>query len=317
MPNLFFSYSHKDEELRNELETHLAMLKRQGKITTWHDRRITAGSDIDSSISSELENADVILLLISAHFLASDYCYDIEMQRALDKHSDGTAIVIPVVLHPCDWHSAPFGELRATPTDGKPVSMYANMHEAFSIVSKDIRDALEQFPTQEKALKPQVAPKEGNGVIDSHPRSSNLAIKKQFNDHDRDVFLENSYEYIARFFDGSLDELAIRNSQIQTRFKRMDETSFTASIYLNGNKESACSVWYGGSEFGSSRSINFSHNDSGRSNSFNEMATVTDDGYILKLCTMGMQSFGQDRDKELTQQGCAEMFWGLFIRNLQ
>src|SRR5689334_13326312 len=89
MITLFFSYSHKDEELRNELETHLTLLKRQGIISAWHDRRIIAGSDLDKAISSELESSQIILLLVSAHFLASDYCYEKEMTRALEKHEEG------------------------------------------------------------------------------------------------------------------------------------------------------------------------------------------------------------------------------------
>jgi hypothetical protein len=146
MISLFFSYSHRDENLRNELETHLSVLKRQGVIQTWHDRRITAGSEIDSSISENLENAQIILLLVSSYFLASDYCYDIEMSRAMEKHREGSACVIPVILHPCDWRNAPFGSLRATPTDGKPVSMFANQHEAFAIIAKDIREAASRRP---------------------------------------------------------------------------------------------------------------------------------------------------------------------------
>lgn len=256
-----------------------------------------------------------MLLLVSAHFLASDYCYDIEMERALEKHKEGTATVIPVILHPCDWHSTPFGNLRATPTDGKPVSMYANMHEAFSIVSKDIREALEKIPHQPSPkLRRETQPV--NASISNHPRSSNLAIKKQFNDHERDVFLEDSFEYIARFFTGSLEELEKRNPQIQTRFKKLDETSFTASIYSNGKKVCACSIWYGGGNFGG-KSINFSHNDAGKSNSLSEMASVIDDGYSLKLSPTGMASYGHSGEKELTQQGCAERFLGLLIRNLQ
>ena len=129
MISLFFSYSHRDESLRNELETHLSVLKRQGVIQTWHDRRITAGSEVDSSISENLENARIILLLVSSYFLASDYCYDIEMSRAMEKHQEGSARVIPVILHPCDWQNAPFGALRATPTDGKLISMFANQDQ--------------------------------------------------------------------------------------------------------------------------------------------------------------------------------------------
>ena len=91
MITVFFSYAHHDEALRNELEKHLAMLKRQGVIDTWHDRRIDAGQDVHAEISEYLGKADIILLLVSADFLASDYCYDIEMRRALERHQRGEA----------------------------------------------------------------------------------------------------------------------------------------------------------------------------------------------------------------------------------
>jgi len=154
MASLFFSYSHKDEPLRDELEAHLALLKRQGIISSWHDRRITAGSSIDDAVSTNLESAEIILLLVSKSFLASDYCYQNEMQKALARHQTGQAVVIPVILHPCDWHSAPFGNLRASPTDGKPVSMHANQDEAFSIIAKDVRQAAEVFATDQDSSTP-------------------------------------------------------------------------------------------------------------------------------------------------------------------
>src|SRR5262249_6285750 len=119
MATLFFSYSHRDEDLRDELETHLAALKRQGVIETWHDRRIGAGQEVDNTISEHLEDADIILLLVSPYFIASDYCYDVEMARAMERHDAKLARVIPVILHPCDWHNLPFGKLLATPKDGK------------------------------------------------------------------------------------------------------------------------------------------------------------------------------------------------------
>ena len=77
VPRVFFSYCHADEELRNQLEKQLAILKRQGVIETWHDRRVGAGEEFDSAISAELESSDMILLLVSADFLNSDYCYEI------------------------------------------------------------------------------------------------------------------------------------------------------------------------------------------------------------------------------------------------
>ncbi|HUX91252.1 MAG TPA: toll/interleukin-1 receptor domain-containing protein [Gallionellaceae bacterium] len=316
MAKLFFSYSHKDEELRNELETHLALLKRQGVISSWHDRRITAGSDFNQSISSELESSQIILLLVSAHFLASDYCFDKEMARALEKHNDGSAIVIPVILHPCDWHSAPFGHLRATPIDGKPVSMYANQHEAFAIVAKDVREAAKSEPTSESFTSGSERLVCSGILMPKGDRSSNLRIKRKFDDHERDEFLEDSYEYIARYFDGSLQEFSVRNPNIKTRFKRLSETGFAAFIYDNGERVAQCSVWYGGGSLGSP-GIAYSQSGDVQRNSYNESLSVVDDGYTLQLKPLGMQMFSGRSEGALSQQGAAEYYWSMFIRPLQ
>jgi TIR domain len=82
---LFYSYAHRDERLRKRLETHLSALRQQGVITEWHDRKIVAGTDWKQSIDAHLMTAAVVLLLISPDFLASDYCYGVEMQRALQR----------------------------------------------------------------------------------------------------------------------------------------------------------------------------------------------------------------------------------------
>ena len=106
-PTLFFSYSHVDEALRNQLEVHLSALKRQGLIATWHDRRITAGSQVGDRIDANLNASQVVLLLVSSDFIASDYCYEREMARAMERHEKGDARIIPVILRPCDWHDLP------------------------------------------------------------------------------------------------------------------------------------------------------------------------------------------------------------------
>jgi hypothetical protein len=99
---IFYSYSHRDEALRDELERHLSMLRREGLISEWHDRRIGAGSDWGTEIDSNLAAADIVLLLVSSDFLHSEYCYDRETALALERHQRGEAIVIPVILQPCD-----------------------------------------------------------------------------------------------------------------------------------------------------------------------------------------------------------------------
>lgn len=314
--DLFFSYCHKDEDLRNELETHLTMLKRQGIISTWHDRRITAGSEIDNDISINLESSKVILLLISPYFLASDYCYEREMVRALEKHESKEAVIIPVILHPCDWHSSPFGKLLATPTDGKAISMFANQHEAFAIVTKDIRNAVEGLRSSTSQNIPEsTSVIKNNSSINTNLRSSNLRVKRAFTQLEKDQFIDSSFDYITRYFEGSLAELENRNQQIQTQFRKITNNRFSASIYVNGDCISMCSIWFGGqSHF--SNGIFYSSSETISDNSYNECMSVTDDGYTLNLNSMGM-SFTQATKSQLSQEGAAEYFWSMLIQRLQ
>ena len=149
---VFYSYSHKDEDLRKELEKHLKILERRGVITGWHDRKIGAGEEWKGEIDEHLESADVILLLISSDFIASDYCYSIEMTRALQRHDAGEARVIPIFLRPVNWKGAPFGKLQALPTDAKPVTSWSNQDEAFSLVSEGIERAVETLVALRDAI---------------------------------------------------------------------------------------------------------------------------------------------------------------------
>ena len=142
---LFISYSHKDEALRKKLGTHLSLLKRNRVIDEWHDRRIGAGEEWAGKIDERLNSAAVILLLVSPDFLASDYCYDIEMTRALQRHDSGDARVIPVILRSVDWRSAPFAKLKALPVDGKPVRAWTDQDEAFTDVARGIREVVEKL----------------------------------------------------------------------------------------------------------------------------------------------------------------------------
>src|SRR5579863_1867747 len=142
---VFYSYAHEDEALRAELEKHLSLLRRQGVISGWHDRQIIPGTDWAQAIDGHLESAAVILLLVSADFLASDYCYGIEMQRALERQQAHEAVVIPILLRPVDWHGAPFAHLQALPTDAKPITTWRNLDEAFADVATGIRRAVEEL----------------------------------------------------------------------------------------------------------------------------------------------------------------------------
>ena len=142
---VFYSYSHKDEELRELLETHLNLLKRLGVIQDWHDRRISAGTEWAGQIDHYLESSQIILLLISADFMASDYCYDKEMKRALERHEAGEARVIPIILRPVDWKGAPFSHLQALPKDAKPLTPWPDRDAAFTNSAEGIRKVAEEL----------------------------------------------------------------------------------------------------------------------------------------------------------------------------
>jgi TIR domain len=123
---IFYSYAHEDEVFRTTLEKHLSLLQRQGVITAWHDRHIVPGTDWAQIIDEHLERASIILLLVSADFLASDYCYGVEMKRALERHQAEEAHVVPILLRPVDWKGAPFAHLQSLPTDAKPITTWSN-----------------------------------------------------------------------------------------------------------------------------------------------------------------------------------------------
>ena len=142
---IFCAYSHEDEELREKLGKHLAPLRRQGIITDWYDRKMSAGKEWKDEIDEHLNSAHIILLLVSSDFIDSYSCYDVEMKRALERHKNGDARVIPIILRPVDWQKLPFGKLLALPKDGRPVTLWKNQDEAFTDIAKEIRRVVEEL----------------------------------------------------------------------------------------------------------------------------------------------------------------------------
>jgi hypothetical protein len=144
-------------------------------------------------------------------------------------------------------------------------------------------------------------------------RSSNLRLKKPFSDHERDQFLDEAFEYMARFFEGSLLELGKRNAWIEGQFKRIDTNHFTAAVYANGSVATRCKIWLGGR--GMLDGILYSTNDLGSDTSFNESLRVEDDGYSLFLKPL-MAFQHRPETEQLTMQGAAEYYWSKFIERL-
>lgn len=319
MPSVFFSYCHADEAMRDQLEVQLSMLKRQGVISTWHDRRIRAGENFSAAIDEHVNQDEIILLLISPDFLASDYCYNIEMTRALERHYANEAIVIPVILRVCDWQNTPLSKLLFTPRDARAITQWPDKDEAFLQVTNEVRKAAEKIQRSQKvspAHVPSQAPaKHPRPFIDSSigPRSSNLALTKTFSQLDKDRFQVDTFEYIAHFFENSLSELQARNPGYEGIFRRIDSNRFQVAVYRDGQAVARATIFAGG-QFGPG--IYYRQGESLQTNSWNEMLTVNADDQSLYISSTGMSSFGQ-QGRKLSQEGAAEMLWELMLAPLQ
>lgn len=148
---LFYCYAREDKLLRDTLGRHLGNLKRQELIMDWHDRDINAGQEWAKEVDTNLNAADIILLLISTDFVQSEYCYSIEMKRALERHENGTAKVIPIFLRPGDYEGAPFSKLQGLPTDAIAITdrKWHNRDEAFYNVVQGLRKIVGQLHSNE------------------------------------------------------------------------------------------------------------------------------------------------------------------------
>jgi tetratricopeptide (TPR) repeat protein len=190
---VFLSYAHRDERLRAALDSHLSLLKRDGTIAVWHDRMIDAGGEWRQEIDAHLDSAQIVLALVSPSFLASDYCYELEMTRVLARHDAGEARVIPVILRPVDWQTSPLGSLQALPTNAKPVASWkdrdaalADVADGVRRVAKELRDRSIPGPNRADASVAQIRPQIWNVP---HFRNPNFTGRETEIDRVRQTFL--------------------------------------------------------------------------------------------------------------------------------
>jgi hypothetical protein len=316
MANLFFSYSHKDEDLRDELETHLALLKREGLINALHDRRITAGAHLDEAIDGYLEQADVVLCLVSPDFLASDYCYSREMNRALERDAAGEAIVIPVIVRHCDWQNTPLAKLRGTPRDNRPVKAWPDRDEAWLYVANDVRAALGKFGEDSRgsgssSASPVARFMDEASAVVIRPRSANVAVERRFTDLDRDRFLRQTFEFVSEYFANSLAEVQTRAGDVEGAMTPVDANRFTAAAYRDGRKAAAITVYLGGMAH-SGRELSFHLSDSGATNTSNGSFYVADDGGRIGFKGL-FDNYGRSREELHGQEEVAERIWSAFF----
>ncbi len=214
--SVFISSVPKDEDLLQQLEAHLSTIKRQGLISLWSKRQIVPGTDWAREIDQRIEQASIILLLVSADFLASEYCDQVEVKRALERHEAGQAQVIPILLRPVDWKGALFGHLQPLPSDEKAITTWRNRDEAWKDVAEGIKKVLEELQKNEEK-------KDGHTPQEQQPGQAQKKL-------DRFPPIWNvPYRYTA-FFTGRDDVLAT----LFTNFTTVPATGITPVQALTG-----------------------------------------------------------------------------------
>lgn len=308
----FMSYSHADETLRLELAKHLATLRRQGVLKVWYDREIHAGSELDAEIRRNLEAADIILLLVSADFIHSDYCYGVELQRAMERHRAGEARVIPVILRPCDWQPV-LGTLMATPIDGRPVTSFANRDEGFLQVAQALRKVAEDIARRGASAIRQ--DKSTGADAPTLPATTKVKVRRTITDRDRAKVLVETFSTILQVFKVSAGAAVADNPGLEIDIRQVDADHFTAGAYIDGRQVATCKIWHSpGDRHGGE--IRFSYELHRDDNSWNESISIANASDRLALEPLGMQFGVQPKSKELDPQQAAEYLWQLFIAPL-
>lgn len=175
---VFYSYALEDEEYRQQLEKHLSLLRRQGIISEWHNRKIMPGDESAKTIASYLDTSSLILLLVSPDFMASDYCYQIEMQHALQRQASGLAYVIPIILRPVDWQNAPFSALPCLPRNGCSVTLWSNQDQAFHDIVLGIREAIDAMKGSSSTALPPLLFKQNTRPTTSIEQNRQRFLKR-------------------------------------------------------------------------------------------------------------------------------------------
>ncbi|MBN8918133.1 MAG: toll/interleukin-1 receptor domain-containing protein [Rhizobiales bacterium] len=304
----FISYSHRDTDALERLHAHLASLRREGSVSTWYDRDILAGSELTPEIQRELESADLFLLLISPDFIASDYCITIEMSHALERHDQGTARVVPIIIEPCDWKSIDsLRRIKAVPKDGKPVSEWANENTAYLDIVQEIRRIVENF---QPATTVESAPPSNSPSAQSD-RRSRYRVQKDFDEIDRREFREKCFSEIKSYFEEAINEIS-QIEGIKARFTSDGPSKFYCTIINKLTRRGTAHITvHCGASGAFMGDIYFSFAENAPINTSNGGFQVSHDEYDLFLqdSMSAMTRSGQ----RLSSEQAAKHLWNQFI----
>ena len=306
---VFISYSHKDEAALERLHTHLAVLRRDGRIDEWFDREILAGGEIDAEVGERLESSGLFLMLVSPDFLASDYCVEREMERALERHRSNDARVVPIIVEPCDWASTPLRDLKALPRDGKPVSDWTNENNAYLEVVQELRRVLEVEGVPGAA-------EQSEARIQQEPARFGVRryrVKRDFDEIDRNDYREAAFGIIRGYFERAVAEIdAIED--LRGRFTSLSAGSFTCMIVNRAREHGTAHITvHRRTENLFVGDISYSFTENASPNTANGMYTIEADEYELFLSSL-MTGIGRHEER-LTPEVVAEYLWEEFLEH--
>lgn len=222
----FISYSHADTPMLELLHKHLAQLQRDGIITTWTDREITAGANLDHTISTALNRAQIFLALLSPDYIASNYCYEIEFETALEMQEKDEIIIIPIIVESCDWLSTPFSSFKALPKDGKAVSQWDNKNTAFLDVVQNIRKLVSITNTNETPIS--------EPALIANASSRNYRIQRDFDSIEKIQFVEKTFHEVKEYLKRYIEEIKeLENIKVMPIKDTFEEIEY---ILVNRNK---------------------------------------------------------------------------------
>jgi hypothetical protein len=224
--SVFLSYSRKDKDLLDSFAVHLAGLVNTGQITTWHDRDIEAGSEWEPVIQHQLNTAKIIILLISANFIASEYCYGNELKRAIERHDAGEAHVIPVILKPCLWNRPriPFSQLNVLPNDALPVTQWSDPDAAFTIVVENIAKIVDRLETEHQLQR-------------KFEKQRKLEIfRQQEAERQKQLKLEQQQDSLELVSEKGVDYRNLRDLLKAGKWREADQETFNVMLIATGRE---------------------------------------------------------------------------------
>ncbi|MDQ7250563.1 toll/interleukin-1 receptor domain-containing protein [Dongia sedimenti] len=306
----FVSYSHRDTWALERLKAHTSTLRRDGLIETWSDLEIPPGGEIDEHVADALAQCDLFIPLISADFLNSFYCYEIELARAIDRYDRGEIQIVPVVVEPCDW-KGPLRRFKALPKDGKPITEFTNQNTAFLDVSAGLRTICEAGLARPL---PMATPKGDAPKQDPSSSQRKYRLKKTFDAIDRSDFVSEGFDVVRSYFEHAIAEINDVEG-LKGRFRAMSDRAFTCTVTNAHHQRGTANITvHSGSANRMLGDIYWSFNPDASDNTANGSFNVGNDDYELFWTDRDFSRGGGREDAEhLTAREAAERLWNRFV----